>query len=173
MSDKIKVYELAKTLGVKSVFLMDKIRKEWNLPVKSHMETLSLDLVKQIEQKFSKEKKAKVTQTKKKKIVKKVVDKEVKSSVKTKSLSTDTADANVKTTEESVVKPKVAKSRIIRRRKEDQKEIQPVILDKSPDGQDLLSQNEGDISQGIGQQTPKNISDLISVKKSDLLKIFS
>ena len=48
----MKVYELAKKLEVKSVFLMDKIRKEWKLPVKTHMETLTPELVKKIEKKF-------------------------------------------------------------------------------------------------------------------------
>ena len=61
----MKVYELAKKLEVKSVFLMQKIRKEWNLPVKTHMETLTPDLIKKIEENFygsKKPKKKKTTQ---------------------------------------------------------------------------------------------------------------
>ena len=52
MSDKIKVYELAKNLGVTSVFLMDKIRREWKLPVKSHMEVLTPELADKVREKF-------------------------------------------------------------------------------------------------------------------------
>ena len=63
----MKVYELAKKLEVKSVFLMDKIRKEWKLPVKTHMETLTPDLVKKIEEKFYDTQKLSVKKTSKKK----------------------------------------------------------------------------------------------------------
>ena len=49
MPEKVKVYELAKSLGVTSVFLMGKIRKEWKLPVKSHMETLTPELIEKIQ----------------------------------------------------------------------------------------------------------------------------
>ena len=49
MPEKVKVYELAKKLGVTSVFLMGKIRKEWKLPVKSHMEALTPDLIEKIQ----------------------------------------------------------------------------------------------------------------------------
>ena len=48
----MKVYELAKKLKVTSVFLMDKIRKEWKLPVKTHMEALTPELAKKIEDQF-------------------------------------------------------------------------------------------------------------------------
>ena len=48
----MKVYELAKKLEVKSVFLMNKIRKEWGLPVKNHMEELTPKMAKTIEEKF-------------------------------------------------------------------------------------------------------------------------
>ncbi len=178
MSDKIKVYELAKTLGVKSVFLMDKIRKEWNLPVKSHMEVLSPELVKKIEKKFSLEKESKDTKTKKKKKIvrkvaskgaaKKIVSRKETSSVKAQ-LATDAKDKTASATE-SVKKPQAAKSQIIRRRKEDQKEIQPIDLEKTPSDQDLLSKQNSIISQKSRSPAKNIISDLVSVKKSDSLK---
>lgn len=52
MPDQIKVYELAKRLGVSSVLLMDKIRKDWKLPVRTHMESLTPELAREIEQKY-------------------------------------------------------------------------------------------------------------------------
>ena len=52
MPQKVKVYELAKSLGVTSVFLMDKIRRRWKLPVRSHMETLSVDMEEKIREMF-------------------------------------------------------------------------------------------------------------------------
>ncbi len=177
--NKIKVYELAKTLGVKSVFLMDKMRKEWNLPVKSHMEVLSPDLVKKIEKKFSTEKENKATQSKKKKTVrkvstgktvKKVVAKKTKSYLATKDPSVGTIKKSVKKTEEDVKKPKTMKSRVIRRRKEDQKEISPVNLEKISSDQDLLSKQTGPVSKEIRSSAKNIISDLVSVKKSDSLK---
>ncbi len=52
MPDQIKVYELAKRLGVSSVLLMDKIRKDWKLPVRTHMSPLTPELAQEIEQKY-------------------------------------------------------------------------------------------------------------------------
>ena len=64
----MKVYELAKKLEVKSVFLMDKIRKEWKFPVKTHMEKLTPEMIKKIEEKFYASKKpAEKKSTRKKK----------------------------------------------------------------------------------------------------------
>ena len=71
----MKVYELAKKLDVTSIFLMNKIKKEWKLPVKNHMETLSPDLLKTIEKNFQEFKKNNSKQTspaKKKSTTKKV-----------------------------------------------------------------------------------------------------
>ena len=61
----MKVYELAKKLEITSVLLMDKIRKEWKLPVKTHMETLTPKMAQEIEKKFhSSQKKSKKTSAK-------------------------------------------------------------------------------------------------------------
>ena len=170
--NKIKVYELAKTLGVKSVFLMDKMRKEWNFPVKSHMESLSLDLVKKIEQKFSLEKETKSSlQAKKKKIIrKKTVAKKAKPSQTTKKIVTDSTDKPIAKDQESVTESKIVKSRVIRRRKEDQKEIQPINLEKVSSDQDLLSKQNSVTSQMARSSAKNIISDLVSVEKGDSLK---
>ena len=48
----MKVFELAKKLEVKSVFLMDKIKRQWRLPVKSHMDSLTPEMAERIERKF-------------------------------------------------------------------------------------------------------------------------
>lgn len=53
----MKVYELAKELNIKSVELVDKIRKEWKLPVRSYMELLTEEQEKKIRKKLQLEKK--------------------------------------------------------------------------------------------------------------------
>lgn len=96
-NSKIKVYELAKNLGIKSVFLMDKIRKEWNLPIKSHMEVLSPEMVKKIQDNFLAEAEAKKTPTKKttKRTTKKTA---AKKATTTTAKKTTTKKATTKTT---------------------------------------------------------------------------
>ena len=51
MPDQIKVYELAKRLGVSSALLMDKIRKDWKLPARPRMPALTPELAQDIGQK--------------------------------------------------------------------------------------------------------------------------
>ena len=50
----MKVYELAKDLNLKSVELLDKLRKEHNMQVKNHMQSLSAEDVKKIKKFFQK-----------------------------------------------------------------------------------------------------------------------
>ena len=54
----MKVYELAKELNLKSVELLDKLRKDYNMPVKNHMQSLSPADVKKIKSLFAKSKPA-------------------------------------------------------------------------------------------------------------------
>ena len=63
----MKVYELAKDLNLKSVQLLEKVRKEHNMPVKNHMQSLSEEEVRKIKSFFQPVKKA----SKKKPVVKK------------------------------------------------------------------------------------------------------
>ena len=111
----MKVYELAKKLEVKSVFLMDKIRKEWKLPVKTHMETLTPELAKKIEQKFYDSQKSTVKKVSKKKktTVKKIPAKkttikkatiEKKIRKKTGTTKTDAVKKQVSSTKRTIVK---------------------------------------------------------------------
>ena len=162
----MKVYELAKNLGVKSVFLMDKIRKEWKLPVKSHMESLSPDLVKKIEEKFSLDKgkvkksasdskatKSTVRKTVKKTAAKKVVSKKATSTVKKKE----------KEEEVPVEQPVKVKSRIIRRRKEDIPEETASVIEKAPEQTEETPKEEVKAAKSY-----KSIrSDLVSVRSTD------
>ena len=170
MADQIKVYELAKTLGVKSVVLMQKIRKEWKLPVKSHMESLSPELVKQIEEKFSAEKKKssggksgdKPLLKKTKKPVKKTA-----STVKKKKPASKPEEAPAKEVSPSPAPPPV--KRIIRRRKEEQ----PVI---TPEPSPVVSKPSESttpspaVSKGAGKASAGGIrSDLVSVRSTSPL----
>ena len=165
MAKDIKVYELAKTLGVKSVFLMDKIRKEWNLPIKSHMETLSPEMVEKIQKNFSSEtsKPAAKKTTTKKTVTKKSAAKKpaVKKTTTKKTVTKKTSSAKPAATKADS-KPK---ARIIRRRKEDQAVIKPVEV--------KTQQTETDAqTQTVVRKAPiKNIrSDLVSVQKSNSFK---
>ena len=167
MADQIKVYELAKTLGVKSVVLMQKIRREWKLPVKSHMESLSPDLVKQIEKKFALEKKKLSGEKSRDKPSVKKTRKKAKpaaTSVQRKK------PASEKTEEISVQSPPPPPvKQIIRRRKEDQpsEALTPSpVVSKPVEG----TASSPVVSEGARKAPAGGIrSDLVSVRSANPL----
>jgi len=53
--ENIKVFELAKQMGLETIALMDKLR-EFKIPIKSHMADLDEELINQIKVKFEEEK---------------------------------------------------------------------------------------------------------------------
>ena len=61
----MRVYELAKELNMKSVELVDKIRKDWKLPVRSYMEVLTPEFESKIRRCLDEEKKKKPLEKKK------------------------------------------------------------------------------------------------------------
>ncbi|MDZ4676176.1 MAG: translation initiation factor IF-2 [Oligoflexia bacterium] len=68
--DNIKVFELAKQLGMETIALMDKLR-EFKIPIKSHMAELDDNLLQQIRSRFDEEKaktSSKTTKTTKRKV---------------------------------------------------------------------------------------------------------
>ncbi len=67
----MKVYELAKDLNLRSVDLLDKLRKEHNISVKNHMQALSVDDVEKIRGFFENKKKLVPSATVKKSSVRK------------------------------------------------------------------------------------------------------
>ena len=141
----MKVYELAKKLGVKSVFLMDKIRKEWKLPIKSHMVSLDPHIVKDIENKFKKEQTSD----------KPSVDKKVKRVRKVSS---------VKASESAGLasKPVKAPAKIIRRSKTEEPLPQEQMASSPP----LVTQNrESDLKQS--KESPQSTE----VKKSQNVEL--
>ena len=165
MSEKIKVYELAKSLGITSVFLMDKIRKEWKLPVKSHMEVLTPELVKKIKEKFqSTPKSKKVSSKKSTRVVKKTKagEKKVATASRKKKVVTvkkstadevkDSASISKKTGEEKKQK------KIIRRKKEDQPipQLLSLVADKKQEKKLILEAplQEDSQSQEAGKTPP-------------------
>ena len=154
MANDMKVYELAKNLGVKSVFLMNKIRREWKLPVKSHMESLSSDMVKKIEKKFLMEKggPAVKPKTRKKKTVKKTAA----------------------TQEQPPARPSApGTSKIIRRRKEDLPDPAPVV--SAPASDSLKSAGpSSSVSPEPSRKSSGGIrSDMVSVKAVNPLESIS
>jgi len=154
-SNKIKIYELAKTLGVKSVFLMDKMRKEWNLPVKSHMESLNAEQAQKIKEKFLKEQSTQKSEIKKKR--KTVIAKKAKTATKRVRPVTNQSDQK---SHEISKKTTATKVRVIRRSKADQK----MNLDlERPSTDDMLSKEFNTVS-------PKPKTETVADSKSDSLK---
>ena len=119
----MRVYELAKELNVKSVELVDKIRKEWKLPVRSYMEMLTEEQEKQIRKKLQLEKKEdteKKAETSKKRVIRRAVKKQT---------------IAIEKEEEKVKKP-VVKS-VIRRKAV---EVKPIVIKKeTPDSGEILA----------------------------------
>ena len=176
----MKVYELAKKLEVKSVFLMDKIRKDWKLPIKSHMEALTPEMVQQIEKKFyATQKPTKKKKTEKKVSTKKKVEKKA-SPIKKKSLTRkkvsvkkaslkEKIDASATQIEEKKEgqSPKANKKFIIRRKIDSEKiskEKEELVKNQSS------SIQKEDLNSSINSPSSNNIrSDLVSVKVTDPL----
>ena len=172
----MKVYELAKKLEVKSVFLMDKIRREWNLPVKTHMEALTPELVKKIEDRFYSSQKP----VKKKPLEKKTATQKITKKAKTKSavqkkktakktsahkkqLSTKKPESSARSLEKPVnTSPK--KKIIIRRKTDEQKPVQSSRLK-------AVSLNEDKTSVASPRKAPAGSLrlDMVSVKSADPL----
>ena len=140
MREQPKVFEYAKEIGMEPLALMDKIR-EWNLPVKSHMVSLSTDIIAEIERHLNKEStpnkkakkkkatkkkavKKKTTETTKKKTTSKTVTKKEKTVI-TKSITKKT----VKSKPQSEESTKKVKKTVIRRRAKSEVE-EPVVKGK-------------------------------------------
>ena len=188
----MKVYELAKKLNVKSVFLMDKIRKEWKLPVQTYMQTLTPEQAKEIEERFYKsqkppaeakkpgQSKAKTTKKKsarktslgparvRKVVVKKTGAKEQKT-LANKQAKEKPSSSNLGPQAKTAPKRKI----IIRRKKieDEMPAVDKARASKSP------SPKEGSAPVKIAEPSPtpasasKNIRlDLVSVKNKDPLE---
>ena len=67
----MKVYELAKDLNLKSVDLLDKLRKDYNMSVKNHMQSLSIEDVEKIRGFFDKKNKLAAVAKKKSAVIRK------------------------------------------------------------------------------------------------------
>lgn len=186
----MKVYELAKKLEVKSVFLMDKIRKEWNLPVKTHMEKLTPEMAKKIEKKFYASQKTNKKKTSKKKtaVKKKTTEKKAKSTKKTTTRKTSTTQK--KSTVKKLVSKKQSSSEITESptatpEETAQQEAAPpkrkIIIRRKTDGEKTpksvttssiskASPTKEDSPSPSPSALSKNIrSDLISIKSTDPL----
>ena len=167
MADQIKVYELAKTLGVKSVVLMQKIRREWKLPVKSHMESLSPELVEQIEKKFSAEKKKVSAEKSKDKSPVKKTKKTIKKGATAVKKAKPALEIK-ETSLQSATPPPTPVKQIIRRKKEDQPP-------EAPEPSSVVSKSaESAPSPAISEGTPKASaggirSDLVSIRSTSPL----
>ena len=180
MSENIKVYELAKNLGVTSVFLMDKIRREWKLPVKSHMEVLNPEQVKKIKAKLQKSapKSKKVSTKKTTRIVKKAKTSEKKAPLARKKKKVvavkKTVEDKAKDPDLVTKKPVAEKKqkKIIRRKKEDQPipQLLSSVADKKPEKKQILetSLKEDSQSQEADAKTsPSSLEKVWDVAKEE------
>lgn len=114
----MKVFEFAKEVGLETIALMDKIRS-WQLPVKSHMATLTEEQIENIRLKIEEERGGP-----KKKTTKKVVKKKTKAGAKKKTVVKKVAvkKASSEVTKTAKTKKKSAskkKSTVIRRKASD------------------------------------------------------
>ena len=73
----MKVYELAKEFGIKSTELVQTMKKEWKIPVRSYMEVLTEDVEKAVRKKIKLSQEKETAKKETKKVVKKVVRKKV------------------------------------------------------------------------------------------------
>ncbi len=127
----MKVYELAKEFGIKSTELVQRMKKDWKIPVRSYMEVLNEDMEKTVRQKLQADQQ-KTETGKEKKVVKKVVRKAAQKKAVRK-VSPSKVEAPVKpAVEEKASKPP---RNIIRRKAVEVKQIieqkeSAVILDK-------------------------------------------
>ena len=120
----MKVYELAKDLKIRSVDLVDKLRKEWNIPVRNHMQKLNDVDMEKIKAFLAKEQhKTTKSVIKKKPSVRKVVAK--KSVVSVRRVSEDSIASSAKPDLESVP---ILRTGIIRRKKVALQSISPAFI---------------------------------------------
>ncbi len=182
MRDKkfMKVYELAKKLEVKSVFLMDKIRKEWKLPVRTHMESLTPEMAKKIEKKFYATQRLKNPPLKKtKKPVKKLVKKTrvakkkpsssttKKSTIKKQSSAPLESPPPIEEKTKQQEKPSPQKKIIIRRKAKETQPVKrrPTAKSSSP----KVSKPKQKLTPGALASSKSIRMDLVSVKSRDPL----
>lgn len=111
--ENLKVFEFAKQEGIKPLDLMDKIR-EWKLPVKSHMAELDPEVLQEIKEKLSQEKKGSGSKKKAtKKAAKKTTKKAATKKASTKKTATKKKTAKkvaAKTTTTKKATPKLTKA---------------------------------------------------------------
>ena len=141
----MKVYELAKEFGIKSTTLVQSMKKEWKIPVRSYMEVLTPDIEKMVRQKI------KLAQEKETKVVKKVAKKVVRKAAVKKAVRKATIKKTVKKKEDPAptVKKEEAPSRNIIRRKA--VEVKQIIEQKESEAkaEEAPSQEESKTEQSV------------------------
>ena len=118
----MKVYELAKDLNLKSVELLDRLRKEHNMPVKNHMQSLSKEDVEKIRQFFEIKSKASPSPTVRKK----------STLIRKRSVPSKKTVAVPKEDPPQEEKP-VLRTGIIRRRVKEEKKSKKTAVEKNQD----------------------------------------
>ena len=121
----MKVYELAKEFGIKGTELVQKMKRDWKIPVRSYMEVLSEEVEQTVRQKIKDEQQKDIE--KKKKPVKKVVRRAVKKKPTVKKKTTPKESSETTVEEEP---PKKVVQNIIRRKAV---EVQQIIEKKELD----------------------------------------
>ena len=161
----MKVYELAKDLKIRSVDLVDKLRREWNIPVKNHMQKLNAADMEKIRSFLAKEQQKTVKSViKKKSPVKKAVVK--KPAVSVRRVSEDSAATPTQPDLESVP---VLRTGIIRRKKIAVKSITSApATEKKKDSRSVVKKAAANLSMAEAIRPIR--SGLVPGESVDILK---
>ena len=116
----MKVYELAKDLNLKSVDLLDKLRKDYNMSVKNHMQSLSAEDVEKIRGFF--DKKSKLVNVAKKKST---VTRKRKTTVQSK--PSETLSVSSESLEKPVLRTGVIRRRVQKKTAADNVAVEPTL----------------------------------------------
>ena len=116
----MKVYELAKDLNLKSVDLLDKLRKDYNMSVKNHMQSLSVEDVEKIRGFF--DKKSKLTKITKKKST---ITRKKKTTVQSR--PSETLSVSSESLEKPLLRTGVIRRRVQKKTTTDNMTVEPTI----------------------------------------------
>lgn len=138
----MKVYELAKDLNLKSVDLLDKLRKDYNMSVKNHMQSLSAEDVEKIKGFFDKKSKLATIAKKKSTVIRKK-----KATVQNK--SSETLSVPTEPSEKPVLRTGVIRRRVPKKTVAVDAAVEPQAQKTEMES---IKKSEGVVPSSAGQQ---------------------
>ena len=131
----MKVYELAKEFGIKGTELVQRMKKDWKIPVRSYMEVLTEDVEKAVRQKLQAEEEVTKTKKEKKPVKKIIIRKTVKKTIKKATVKKPTAKKVASSKAE-------AAAPLVKEEKTQTKPIRNIIRRKAVEVQKIIEQKE-------------------------------